>query len=161
VVASADLWPGHPARSRCSARGPSKLLGYRRQAKPIVASFPEGGDAPRVIREAGCGICVPPGDPRGSRKRIVEAAANPTSVGPGRAGRGSSSNAHDRSGVVALYVNRSSSSSPTVALLSSKPARGLASKATADLFQRRRPAALTLAAAESYYSRSTRRSRSA
>ena len=104
VVASADLCLATLQKSLLCPVVPSKLLGYMAAGKPIVASFPEGGDAPRVIREAGCGICVPPGDPARLAQAIVEAAANPAGCRAwGERGRQFVETHHDRSGVVALY----------------------------------------------------------
>ena len=104
VVASADLCLATLQKSLLCPVVPSKLLGYMAAGKPIVASFPEGGDAPRVIREAGCGICVPPGDPARLAQAIAEAVANPAECRAwGERGRQFVETHHDRSGVVAQY----------------------------------------------------------
>src|SRR5207248_350016 len=52
VVASADLCLATLQKSLLCPVVPSKLLGYMAAGRPIVASFPEGGDAPCVVREA-------------------------------------------------------------------------------------------------------------
>jgi colanic acid biosynthesis glycosyl transferase WcaI len=104
VVASADLCLATLQKSLLCPVVPSKLLGYMAAGRPIVASFPEDGDAPRVIREAGCGICVPPGDPARLAQAIVEAVANPAECRAwGERGRQFVEAHHDRSGVVARY----------------------------------------------------------
>ncbi len=77
VVASADLCLATLQKSLLCPVVPSKILGYMAAGRPIVASFPEGVDAPRLIREAGCGVCVPPGDPARLAQAIIEASANP------------------------------------------------------------------------------------
>jgi glycosyltransferase involved in cell wall biosynthesis len=41
---------------------PSKLLSIMAAGRPVVASLPAESDARRIITEAGCGICVDPGD---------------------------------------------------------------------------------------------------
>ena len=41
---------------------PSKVLGYLAAARPVIASVDTGTDTERLIREAGCGICVPAED---------------------------------------------------------------------------------------------------
>ncbi len=41
---------------------PSKILSIMAAARPVVAAMDLEGDAPKLIAEAGCGICVPPGD---------------------------------------------------------------------------------------------------
>lgn len=48
---------------------PSKLLGIMASGRPVVASLPLDGDAPKIIKAARCGYCVPPGDP----ERLAEA----------------------------------------------------------------------------------------
>jgi glycosyltransferase involved in cell wall biosynthesis len=42
---------------------PSKILSIMAAGLPVVASLPLAGDAPRLVEEAACGICLPPGDP--------------------------------------------------------------------------------------------------
>lgn len=42
---------------------PSKLLGIMAAGKPVLMSALESGDAPGIVREAGCGIVIPPGEP--------------------------------------------------------------------------------------------------
>jgi glycosyltransferase involved in cell wall biosynthesis len=104
VVASADLCLATLQKSLLCPVVPSKLLGYMAAGRPIVASFPEGGDAPRVIRDAGCGICVPPGEPARLAQAIAEAFANPAGCRAwGERGRLFVEANHDRAGVVALY----------------------------------------------------------
>ena len=104
VVASADLCLATLQRSLLCPVVPSKLLGYMAAGRPIVASFPEGGDAPRVVREAGCGVCVPPGDPQRLAQAIIEAAANPAECRVrGERGRRFVEENHDRNRVMALY----------------------------------------------------------
>ena len=104
VVASADLCLATlQASLRCPVV-PSKLLGYMAAGRPIVASFPEGGDAPRLIREAGCGVCVPPGDPAQLARAILEASEDPDECrARGERGRRYVEANHDRGRVVALY----------------------------------------------------------
>ncbi len=40
---------------------PSKLLSIMAAARPVIASLPLEGDAPKIIEESGCGICVKAG----------------------------------------------------------------------------------------------------
>jgi colanic acid biosynthesis glycosyl transferase WcaI len=49
-----------PERGRTSV--PSKVLGYMAAARPIVASVDLDCDTARMIREAGCGLVVAPGE---------------------------------------------------------------------------------------------------
>ncbi|MBU0686414.1 MAG: glycosyltransferase family 4 protein [Candidatus Margulisbacteria bacterium] len=41
---------------------PSKIKSIMSASRPVLASFPEGGDAPRLIRDADCGVVVAAGD---------------------------------------------------------------------------------------------------
>ncbi len=42
---------------------PSKILSIMAAARPVLASLPLEGDAPRLIAAADCGVCLPPEDP--------------------------------------------------------------------------------------------------
>jgi glycosyltransferase involved in cell wall biosynthesis len=104
VVASADLCLATLQKSLLCPVVPSKLLGYMAAARPIVASFPEGGDAPRVVREAACGVCVPAGEPELLARAIVEASADPDACrARGENGRRFVEAHHDREVVMSLY----------------------------------------------------------
>jgi len=104
VVASADLCLATLQKSLLCPVVPSKLLGYMAAGRPIVASFPEGGDAPRVVRDAACGVCVPPGEPEQLARAIIEASANPDECrARGENGRRFAETHHDRDVVMALY----------------------------------------------------------
>jgi glycosyltransferase involved in cell wall biosynthesis len=104
VVASADLCLATLQRSLLCPVVPSKLLGYMAAGRPIVAGFPEGGDAPRVIREAGCGLSVPAGEPERMAQAILEASDNPDEWrARGERGRRFVEANHDRQRAMALY----------------------------------------------------------
>jgi colanic acid biosynthesis glycosyl transferase WcaI len=49
-----------PGRGRTSV--PSKVLGYMAAARPVVAAVDEHCDTAALIRQAGCGVVVPPGN---------------------------------------------------------------------------------------------------
>ena len=51
---------------------PSKLLNIMSTARPVVASLPLQGDAPRIIEEAGCGFAVAPEDVEGLVAAILQ-----------------------------------------------------------------------------------------
>lgn len=105
VVASADLCLATLQKSLLCPVVPSKLLGYMAAGRAIVASFPENGDAPRVVREAGAGVCVPPGEPKELAKAILEAYQNPDQCRAwGEQGRAFVEATHDRNRVMDLYV---------------------------------------------------------
>jgi glycosyltransferase involved in cell wall biosynthesis len=104
VVASADVCLATlQASLRCPVV-PAKLLGYMAAGKPIIASFPEGGDGPRLVRDAGCGICVPPGDPARLAQAILDAAERPAeSRARGEQGRRFVEVNHDRERAMDAY----------------------------------------------------------
>jgi len=56
---------------------PSKILSLMAAAKPVLASMPLDGDAPKLIEEAGCGVCIPPESPELMAEKILYLAANP------------------------------------------------------------------------------------
>ena len=104
VVASADLCLATLQKTLACPVVPSKLLGYMAAGRPIVGSFPEGGDAPRAIREAECGISVPAGEPAQLAQAILVAAGNPAKCREwGERGRKFVEENHDRNRVIALY----------------------------------------------------------
>ncbi|HEY3448716.1 MAG TPA: glycosyltransferase family 4 protein [Myxococcales bacterium] len=104
VVASADVCLATLQKSLLCPVVPSKLLGYMAAGRPVIASFPEGGDAPRLVREAGCGICVPAGDPARLARAIYSAYTHPDECRRwGERGRRFVRDHHDREGCVALY----------------------------------------------------------
>jgi glycosyltransferase involved in cell wall biosynthesis len=104
VVASADLCLATLQKSLRCPVVPSKLLGYMAAGRPIVASFPEGGDAPRVLREAACGVCVPAGEPEQLARAIIAASGNPDECrARGENGRRFVEAHHDREVVMSLY----------------------------------------------------------
>ncbi|MGZ6143696.1 MAG: glycosyltransferase family 4 protein [Myxococcales bacterium] len=104
VVASADLCLATLQKTLACPVVPSKLLGYMAAGRAIVGSFPAGGDAPRVIHDADCGISVPAGEPEQLAQAILLAAANPAKCQAwGEHGRRFVEENHDRSRVIALY----------------------------------------------------------
>jgi len=56
---------------------PSKILGIMAAARPVLAGMPLAGDAPRLVKEAGCGLCVPSGDPEALAQAILHLYAHP------------------------------------------------------------------------------------
>lgn len=51
---------------------PSKILGIMAAGKPVVASMDLSGDAPKIIKEAACGICVEPEDAKMFSEAILK-----------------------------------------------------------------------------------------
>lgn len=57
---------------------PSKLLTIMAAARPVLASMPLGGDAPEIVRQADCGIVMPPGNPVALAEAIQKLKRNPS-----------------------------------------------------------------------------------
>lgn len=62
VQASADASLVTLAPGRGATSVPSKVIGYMAAGRPVVASVDPDCDTAEVIRSAGCGVLVPPGD---------------------------------------------------------------------------------------------------
>ncbi len=63
VLGSADLQLILLAPGLARSSTPSKLYGILAAGRPVLASIDPGSDADRIIREAGAGVVVPPGEP--------------------------------------------------------------------------------------------------
>lgn len=50
---------------------PSKILSIMAAGRPVVAALNPNGDAPRLIEEAQCGLCVPPEDPQALAEAVM------------------------------------------------------------------------------------------
>lgn len=67
---------------------PAKILSVMAAGRPLVAAFPPEGDAPAMIREAGCGVCVEAGNPSALAQAVAEVLADPERAAEyGRRGR--------------------------------------------------------------------------
>jgi len=58
---------------------PSKIFESMGMGVPILMSLPDG-EATRIVRETGAGVCVPPEDPRAMADAIVDLAEHPERV---------------------------------------------------------------------------------
>lgn len=56
---------------------PSKIISIMAAGRPVVASLSLEGDAARLIREARCGLCLPPGDTRAMARAIARLCSEP------------------------------------------------------------------------------------
>jgi colanic acid biosynthesis glycosyl transferase WcaI len=56
---------------------PSKILSVMAAGRPVVASMPLHGDAPKLIQEAQCGMCLEPGDPQALAEAILKLYHDP------------------------------------------------------------------------------------
>lgn len=57
---------------------PAKILSIMAAGRPLVAGFPLDGDAPGMIQEAGCGVCVEPENAAKLAEAIKTVLANPS-----------------------------------------------------------------------------------
>jgi glycosyltransferase involved in cell wall biosynthesis len=56
---------------------PSKVLSIMAAGRAVIASLPLAGDAPAIIREAQCGLCVQPESPSRLSEAIESMYKNP------------------------------------------------------------------------------------
>ena len=77
VVASSDVQLVTLNKNVKTPVVPSKILSIMAAGRPVLASLPLDGDAPKIIKEAGCGICIGPEDPDALAEAIVKLAKNP------------------------------------------------------------------------------------
>jgi colanic acid biosynthesis glycosyl transferase WcaI len=56
---------------------PSKILSIMAAGRPVLASLPLQGDAPKLIHEAQCGLCVEPGNPTALAEAILNLYHHP------------------------------------------------------------------------------------
>lgn len=57
---------------------PSKILSIMAAGRPVVAALNLDGDAPRLIAEAQCGLCVPPEDPHALADAVLRLYRDPS-----------------------------------------------------------------------------------
>jgi glycosyltransferase involved in cell wall biosynthesis len=55
---------------------PSKILSMMAASRPVLASIPLDGDAPKLIGEAQCGMCIEPENPEKLAEKIVYLSEN-------------------------------------------------------------------------------------
>lgn len=55
---------------------PSKIMSIMAAGRPVLASLPLEGDAPRLIAAAGCGVCLPPEAPEAMAREILKLYGN-------------------------------------------------------------------------------------
>jgi len=88
TLAAADLHLVPLRRGLASYSLPSKLLGVMAAGRPAVASLEADSDAGHLVREAGCGVVVPPEEPNRLADAIRAYAAAPERCArEGEAGR--------------------------------------------------------------------------
>ncbi len=55
---------------------PSKILSIMAAGRPLITAMPLEGDAPFIVHDAACGMCVPPEDPGALAESIADLAAD-------------------------------------------------------------------------------------
>lgn len=76
VVASSDIQLVTLNKNVKTPVVPSKIISIMAGGRPVLASLPLDGDAARLIKEANCGICVAPEDPRALAEAILRLAGD-------------------------------------------------------------------------------------
>ena len=76
VVASSDVQLVTLNKNVKTPVVPSKILSTMAAARPVLASMPLDGDAPKLIEKSECGICVGPEDPETLAEKIVYLSQN-------------------------------------------------------------------------------------
>jgi colanic acid biosynthesis glycosyl transferase WcaI len=88
VLAASDLCLVTLRKEVATPVVPSKILSIMAAGRPVLASLPMGGDAPRLIAEAQCGVCLPPENPKLLAEAILDFNRAPAAgVGMGAKGR--------------------------------------------------------------------------
>lgn len=83
---------------------PSKILGYMSAGRPVITALPLEGDAPKVIQNAKCGMCVPPGEPEKLAEAIIKMYKDKAQCEQwGANGRKYIKDFHDREKCISLY----------------------------------------------------------
>ena len=106
VVAASDICLATLQKDLKCPVIPSKILGYMSGGRPVITSLSLEGDAPLVIKNADCGICVEPGKPDKLAAAIMEAYndRNRTESWGGN-GREYITKFHGREACIRLYDN--------------------------------------------------------
>ncbi len=82
---------------------PNKVFDYLAAARPILAAAPEG-ELTGLIREADCGVCVPPEDPRAMADAIAALADRPDRAAIGARGLAVALERYDRRVLAGRFV---------------------------------------------------------
>jgi len=88
TLAAADILVVNQLKAVVDSVAPSKLLAYMAAARPVVALVNDRSEAAEVIRQSGCGIVVPPAEPRLFASAVERLHADPAlRRAMGKAGR--------------------------------------------------------------------------
>jgi len=77
VLSASDLCLATLRREVRTPVVPSKILSIMAAGRPILASLPLNGDAPRLLAEAQCGMAITPGDPEAMAQAIIQLYHDP------------------------------------------------------------------------------------
>lgn len=104
VLAASDVSMINLNKNLTTPVVPSKLLNIMAAGRPVVASLPLNGDAPKIVDEAGCGLCVEAEDAQGLAEAILTLYRNPgLAQEMGRRGRLYAEQHFSRESCVARY----------------------------------------------------------
>jgi len=59
---------------------PSKTYNIMASGRPVLAAVPEDSEIARLVKEADCGVCVPPEDPKSMAQAIKEISSHPEAL---------------------------------------------------------------------------------
>jgi len=103
-LSSADIHFVGLARGLSGYVVPSRLYGILAVARPVIAAAEEDSETAQLVRDVGCGIVIPPGEPRLLAETIRAAAAGDYDLqAMGRSGRAWVEQESDRLVAVARY----------------------------------------------------------
>src|SRR5204862_2150508 len=92
------------ARGLAGYVGPSRVQGVLAAGRPVVAAVEDEGETAALVRDAGCGVVVPPGDPEALAAAIRDAHGGRIDLEElGRRGRDWVVRNADRTAAVARY----------------------------------------------------------
>ncbi|MCL4503943.1 MAG: glycosyltransferase family 4 protein [Deltaproteobacteria bacterium] len=77
VLAASDLCLATLRQEVKTPVVPSKILSIMAAGRPVLASLPLDGDAPRLMAEAQCGLAIPPSDPEAMSQAILQLYQDP------------------------------------------------------------------------------------
>ncbi len=83
---------------------PNKVFDYLAASRPILAAAPEG-ELTALIRDADCGVCVPPEDPRAMADAIIAIADDPARAEMGARGLAVALERYDRRVLAGRFVD--------------------------------------------------------
>lgn len=101
VLAAADMNLVTLSTQAALASVPSKIFKQMAAGRPVLAITAPGNEVARLVRDAGCGIAVPPDDPGALVAALRWAAAHPQELAEmGRCGRRYLEQHHSRAGCI-------------------------------------------------------------